>query len=92
MTALHKSLSLLNIVLALDLLSPSVDGCAAGRRKRESASGEEKSGKMYNLEFGFFEADGSLGQRFPKRWRIGLWIATLTRLRDSHGMRFNSVR
>ena len=42
MVVLNTSLSLLNIVLALHLLSPSVDGCAAGRRKRESASGEKK--------------------------------------------------
>ena len=42
MVVLQTTLSLLNIVLALNLFSPSVEGCAAGRRKRQSASGEEK--------------------------------------------------
>ena len=45
MAVLRTSLSLL-LVMALHLLSPPVDGCivrkVGGRRKRESANGEEK--------------------------------------------------
>ena len=63
--AVRSTSLLLVLALSLDLLSP-VDGCSAGRRKRESTSGDEKSVNMNDKIHDsviHIKADGSLGQR-----------------------------